>query len=400
MQVGKCKYNIVRNGDIKHLCDDACFKVFRASPTTYLQSKGSATSSGPTASASSPVTCAFCQFVISPRNKGKFFLESAGSDSKQCCSSKCLAEYRKKLKLCTQCKKDIVNDSQAFMAPISDGSFKDFCSQTCMQNYDKSKDDDIEFVGTSKTTPRSSTPKRKETAKCSVCGKTAIVKHEINQGSKTNKLCSDPCFAAYRYANKLTMNSCENCGLYCYSEGSNPQTIQYEGQCKRFCGTSCVKAFKNTKQRIVACAWCGVKKPNFDMIERVDANNKYQLFCTLNCLSLYRVNLQATSNQNIGCDQCHKLSPAQYHLTMSDASVRNFCSYNCVMTFQGQFSQPKGGVQAGAGGSGSAGSKQTSAPQANQAQVQPQVPPLDNTPARPGTRQSARGRSFKLFISI
>lgn len=29
--------------------------------------------------------------------------------------------------------------------------------------------------------------------------------------------------------------------------------------------------------------------------------------------------------------------PAQYHLTMSDASVRNFCSYVCVMTFQSQF---------------------------------------------------------------
>ncbi|CAG2234499.1 unnamed protein product [Mytilus edulis] len=27
-KVGKCKYNIVRNGDIKHLCDDDCFKRF------------------------------------------------------------------------------------------------------------------------------------------------------------------------------------------------------------------------------------------------------------------------------------------------------------------------------------------------------------------------------------
>lgn len=73
------------------------------------------------------------------------------------------------------------------------------------------------------------------------------------------------------------------------------------------------------------------------MIERVDANNKYQLFCSLNCLSLYRVNLQATSNQAVVCDQCHKCVPAQYHLTMSDASVRNFCSYQCVMAFQSQF---------------------------------------------------------------
>lgn len=37
LQTGKCKYNIVRNGDVKHLCDDVCFKTFRSSPTTYLR---------------------------------------------------------------------------------------------------------------------------------------------------------------------------------------------------------------------------------------------------------------------------------------------------------------------------------------------------------------------------
>lgn len=36
-QVVKCKYNIVRNGDVKHLCDDNCFKRFRGNPTTYLK---------------------------------------------------------------------------------------------------------------------------------------------------------------------------------------------------------------------------------------------------------------------------------------------------------------------------------------------------------------------------
>lgn len=95
------------------------------------------------------------------------------------------------------------------------------------------------------------------------------------------------------------------------------------------------------------------------MIERVDANNKYQLFCSLNCLSLYRVNLQATSNQAVVCDHCRKFVPAQYHLTMSDASVRNFCSYQCVMAFQSQFA---------------ASSNKTSAP-VNQTQQPPVKPP-------------------------
>jgi hypothetical protein len=101
----------------------------------------------------------------------------------------------------------------------------------------------------------------------------------------------------------------------------NPQYIQFEGQQKRFCSFMCVNTFKTLNKKIVSCSWCNCKKSNFDMIERVDASNKYQLFCSLNCLSLYRVNLQATSNQAVMCDQCKRYVPAQYHLTMSDASV-------------------------------------------------------------------------------
>lgn len=36
------------------------------------------------------------------------------------------------------------------------------------------------------------------------------------------------------------------------------------------------------------------------------------------------------------CDMCKRTSLAQYHLTMSDATVRNFCTYQCVMQFQVQ----------------------------------------------------------------
>lgn len=39
------------------------------------------------------------------------------------------------------------------------------------------------------------------------------------------------------------------------------------------------------------------------------------------------------------CDQCNSVTTPQYHLTMSDASMRNFCTYQCVMSFQSQFSR-------------------------------------------------------------
>lgn len=40
----------------------------------------------------------------------------------------------------------------------------------------------------------------------------------------------------------------------------------------------------------------------------------------------------------VKCDQCKTMKQSQYHLTMSDASIRNFCTYQCVMSFQSRFS--------------------------------------------------------------
>ena len=276
-QVGRCKYNIVRNGNTKHLCDDACFSKFRSTPTVYLRTEGA-----------------------------------------------------------NQAKK-------------TDG------------------DDDVEIVGTSRVPAKgkpakgatpvlaakgaspSVTPASKGVAPgatrqiiCTVCKQRKPIKHEVSFNRKMHSLCSDKCFAAFRYANKLTMSPCDNCGAFCNepsAPGSTTETIQFEGVAKKFCGVICLHSFRSKKKKMIVCAWCNTKKSNFDMVERVDASNKVQLFCTLNCLSLYRVNLQATSNQQVKCDQCRKQSPAQYHLTMSDASVRNFCSYPCVIAFQGQFSQ-------------------------------------------------------------
>ena len=280
-------------------------------------------------------SCSVCTNVIQQATKGKFCLKF-GNQMRQFCSQGCCNEFIKRQKLCECCQKDISKSADAFVAPAgSEGSFKDFCSQKCLQRYEEKNNRDIEITGVEQSKKGGVTPKGTHT--CSVCSKVNTMKHQVQLEGKTNYLCSDPCFSAFQYANKLTMNTCDNCGVYCYNEGMNPQYIQFEGQQKRFCSFMCVNTFKTLNKKIVSCSWCNCKKSNFDMIERVDASNKYQLFCSLNCLSLYRVNLQATSNQAVMCDQCKRYVPAQYHLTMSDASVRNFCSYNCVMSFQSQF---------------------------------------------------------------
>ncbi len=271
-------------------------------------------------------------------------------------------------------------------------------------------DDDIEITGTSRmtvnkpkpaatppvTTAAATGPTRRTRASsglfsCSVCHKVAQVKHEVNYDDRTHKICSDACFSAFRYANKLALNTCEYCGNYCHNEGDKPQKIQFEGKMRKFCSPVCLNGFRKSKTVTVACVWCGAKKSNFDMVERVDGTNKVQLFCTLNCLSLYRVNLQATSNQNIPCDQCKKSAPAQYHLTMSDASVRNFCCYSCVMAFQAQFTSPN---KAAAGNQ--AGPRNQ--PPTNRTQVTP--PQVQQQQARQNTtRQPQRGELYCKWCS-
>ena len=373
--MGKCKYNIVRNGDIKHLCDDSCFQVFRANPTTYLRGEKK-TNAG---AGSQGKTCDKCKGPISATDVAKFSTKG-GRTTKNFCQLTCLVDFQKQDCIGKQCSfcKGIIQPNCAVVAQVEEGGqqkMKPFCSEECLKSNKPPYEDsgDVEIVGLTQGPNLGS-------ANCSVCHKVAPVKHEVTFNQRKHKLCGDPCFAAFRYANKLTMNTCDNCGTFCTPDGPPSLSLQFEGKPKRFCKAACVNLFKSKKNKIVPCGWCGVKKNIFEMVERMDASNKCQLFCTLNCLSLYRVNLQATSNQSIKCDQCKKAAPAQYHLTMSDASVRNFCSYNCVMAFQGQFT-----------GGQKSGSKQATPTQQQRNTAHPSAKQQAAQQSSTNMRQSSRG---------
>lgn len=91
-------------------------------------------------------------------------------------------------------------------------------------------------------------------------------------------------------------------------------------------------------REIAPCQWCKVRKYNFDMIQKNGPHGLMQL-CSINCLSMCEVSMNAIAMKQQKCDQCNSLTTPQYHLTMSDASMRNFCTYQCVMSFQSQFSR-------------------------------------------------------------
>jgi len=139
---------------------------------------------------------------------------------------------------------------------------------------------------------------------------------------------------------QVVADECSQCNKATAAEVLAANTSQFNGASHQFCGADCMTAFRTLHERDVPCEWCTAVKSNFDMKELMDSGYPTKFFCTLECLSLFRVNQQANSGQSVPCDQCHKLRPAKYHLTMSDASVRNFCDYPCVAAFQTQFSSP------------------------------------------------------------
>ena len=280
LQINKCKYNIVRNGDIKHLCNDACFKLFRSNPTTYLTKtvvssrsllskspaggKASAAAAAAAAGPKTPPTCAFCRAVIATGVRDKFTLPSrggAGDDVNRFCRRSCLTHFQSHQKPCAFCRRDVTRSADAFMAPAGAG-FKDFCNRKCLQRYEEAAagdgggdaSQDVEFVGTSRVTggPRS----RTKTSTCQVCGKVGRNMHEVMFNGRTNHLCSDPCFTTFRQSNKLSMSKCEQCGVACCSDSAASPTstnaIQYEGRLKRFCGSVCLDAFKVSRS-LVTC---------------------------------------------------------------------------------------------------------------------------------------------------
>ncbi|EMP34895.1 Zinc finger MYM-type protein 4 [Chelonia mydas] len=169
-----------------------------------------------------------------------------------------------------------------------------------------------------------------------------LIRHEVNYQNVVHKLCSDACFSKFRSANNLTMNCCENCGGYCYSGSGQCHVLQIEGQSKKFCSSTCVTGYKQKSAKITPCALCKSLRSSAEMIESTNNLGKTELFCSVNCLSAYRVKMVTSAGVQVQCNSCKTSAIPQYHLAMSDGSIRNFCSYSCVVAFQNLFNKPAG----------------------------------------------------------
>ncbi|CAK1593725.1 unnamed protein product [Parnassius mnemosyne] len=269
--------------------------------------------------------CANCSNPVQHTSLGKYCVRF-GYDIRQFCNSGCLEEFKKGLKICCYCQRDISVGHEGFLAPVGDkGQFKDFCSQICVEKFDQMS--------------KSPVP-QPVWAKCAVCSlqKATTIEVEVSE-DVSQRLCSDPCFAAFKFVNNIFPDQCRWCKKYFERKLNKCFTIYENSSPYCFCSKSCMNVYISNSRHIVPCNWCKVKKYNFDMIRRDQPNGQMVLMCSLNCLNLYQVSVNAVSSKRTKCDMCKRTSLAQYHLTMSDATVRNFCTYQCVMSFQGQYSK-------------------------------------------------------------
>uniref|UniRef100_A0A8C5IV00 TRASH domain-containing protein n=1 Tax=Junco hyemalis TaxID=40217 RepID=A0A8C5IV00_JUNHY len=281
------------------------------------------------------VSCSGCKKIL---QKGQTAYQRKGS-TQLFCSTLCLTGYTipasrppaSTKKTCSSCSKEILNPKDVITAQFDNTDFsKDFCSQSCLSTYELKR----KPIVTIHTNSISS--------KCSMCQKNAVIRHEVNYQNVVHKLCSDACFSQFRSANNLTMNCCEYCGGYCYSGSGQCHILQIEGQSKKFCSSICVTGYKQKSAKITPCTLCKSLRSSAEMVEGTNNLGKMELFCSVNCLSAYRVKMVTSSGCQVQCNSCKTSANPQYHLAMSDGSIRNFCSYNCVVAFQNLFNKPTG----------------------------------------------------------
>lgn len=133
--------------------------------------------------------CANCKNLVQHTSLGKYCVRF-GYDIRQFCNSGCLEEFKKGLKICCYCQRDISAGTQGFLAPVGDkGQFKDFCAQSCMEKFDQMSKNPIP---------------QPVWAKCAVCSleKATTIEMEVTE-TASQRLCSDPCFAAFKFVNNI-----------------------------------------------------------------------------------------------------------------------------------------------------------------------------------------------------
>uniref|UniRef100_A0A671XI67 TRASH domain-containing protein n=1 Tax=Sparus aurata TaxID=8175 RepID=A0A671XI67_SPAAU len=226
------------------------------------------------------------------------------------CSSPCLLNFyqmKQAKNTCHFCLQAITKPQGVLQAPVdTEETMKDFCSQACLSSFNY---------------------KRITSAKIHI-KPVASRRHEIIHLDVVHKLCSDPCFL--RFCNMNNLLVCVNCGSHC----NTPVVLKMKDGSKKLCSAECLAQFRKKTQTQQPCAMCCTARLMTDMVENENSENEVELFCTTSCVMASKIQAVSASGLPLDCDHCGKTTVPACHLAMSDASIRNFCTLTCAMTFK------------------------------------------------------------------
>lgn len=260
--------------------------------------------------------CTQCNGDVASTSIGKLCVRF-GPEIKQFCTSACLNVFKQTHKTCSLCFKDLKREGDEENTVVTKRS-NNFCDHLCAKRYE-------EIIHPRKRYPQ---------YLCSVCNNKKSPKVEVLLDGHVHRFCSNPCFSAFKFVNNVNPDQCDMCTKHFERKSCDAHTI-YQGETpKIFCTNICMNVFITKNREIWQCNWCKVSKYNFDMIQ---LNFEKTRMCSLTCHSLHDISVNAMSRKRSKCDHCKLQKQPQYQLAMSDASTRNFCTYQCVLGFQGQF---------------------------------------------------------------
>ncbi|XP_027255119.1 zinc finger MYM-type protein 6 isoform X2 [Cricetulus griseus] len=182
--------------------------------------------------------------------------------------------------------------------------------------------------------------------------------------------CSKECIIRYSSAVCLSPQPKRTC-THCSKDILNPMDVittkvEDASSCKDFCSQLCLSSYE-LKKPVVTVYTSGVStkcrmcqkvtdnlsqkplyalgnslKPFAEVNEITNDPGKTELFCSINCLSAYRIKTVISSGLQVLCHSCKTAAVPQYHVAMSDGTICSFCSSNCVLAFQNVFNKPEG----------------------------------------------------------
>lgn len=140
-------------------------------------------------------------------------------------------------------------------------------------------------------------PKVEEGSICCVCKFSKPISISFDHDGSDNYFCSERCFVAFSFVNNIKSDKCAMCQRNFSKETLEQHTMFYENTQLSFCSNSCQNIYIIAHRKIVPCTWCKVKKYNFDMIRRFHTNGSELNMCSVNCLNLYQVSVNAVSSK-------------------------------------------------------------------------------------------------------